>query len=129
MKLSTPLLVGAAALASLLSLNAHAEQYQGVLQFHSTATRAEVRSQAVAAAHSTDPYREGAYADAAPAFMAEADRKAVKLEARAAAREDNPYGDVAADGVEQIVHSTVDRTAVRADARAAAARGVSDGLR
>lgn len=128
MKISTTLLFGAAALSSLFAASANAEQYQGVLRFESTQSRAEVQAEAVAAAHSPDPYREGAYADVAAPLPHEADRAAIRAQAYAAARAGNPYSDVAGDGVVQVGHNTVDRQTVRAEAHAAAARGISDGV-
>ena len=128
MKISTTLIVGAAALSSLFAISANAEQYQGVLRLQSTLSRAQVQAEAVAAAHSPDPYREGAYADVATPLPHEADRAAVRAQAYAEARAGNPYGDVAGDGVLQVGQGTVDRQAVRAQAHAAAAHGVTDGL-
>lgn len=128
MKLLTALLVSSTALSALLAGSAHAEQYQGVLRFQSTQSRDQVRAQAVVAARSPDPYREGAYADAPTPLPHEADRAQVRTQALAAARAGNPYSDVAGDGVVHIDHSTVDRQAVRAQAIAAAANGVSDGV-
>ena len=126
MKSIAALLLSTTALG-LFAASANAEQYQGVLRFQSTETRAEVKAEAVAAAHSPDPYREGAYADVAPALPHEADRAAVRTQAYAAARAGNPYGDVAGDGVLQVERGAVSRQAVREQAVTAAARGVSDG--
>lgn len=127
MKPITTLLLTTAAASFLLAGSVHAEQYQGVLRFQSTASRDEVRAGAIAASHGPDPYSEGAYADAPAPLPHEADRAQVRTQADAAARAGNPYGDVAGDGVVHLEHSTVDRQAVRAQAIAAAARGISDG--
>ena len=116
-------LLAAAALSSLFALSANAEQYQGVLQFHSSASRADVRAQAVAAAHGADPYREGATADVAPALPMALARKDVRAEAVATAREGNPYADGAEAGLPQAFVSTLDRATVQAQARAAATHG------
>lgn len=128
MKQLSRLLLPAAALCTLLAASAHAEQYQGVLRFQSTASRDQVRAQAVVAAHEPDPYREGADADVPGALPHEASRAQVRAQADAAARAGNVYGDVAGDGVVHIEHSAVDRQAVRAQAVTAAARGISDGV-
>ena len=122
------LLASTAVLSSLFAASANAEQYQGVLRFQSTASRDQVRAEAVAAAHSPDPYAEGANADVPAPLPHEADRAAIRSQADAAARAGNPYGDVAGDGVVHIENSSVDRQAVRAQALAAAAHGVSDGV-
>jgi len=111
----------------VFSLGASAEQYQGVLQFHSTASRADVRAQAVVAAHSEDPYSEAAQAGVPPVFQSQVARSDARSQAVAAARAGNLYGDVSGDGVARVVAGNVDRQAVRAEARATAARGVSEG--
>ena len=128
MKQLSRLLLSSAALGALLAASAHAEQYQGVLRFQSTASRDQVRAEAVVAAHRPDPYSEGANADLPAALPHEASRAQVRAQADAAARAGNLYSDVAGDGVVQLPHSTVDRQAVRAQAVAAAARGISDGV-
>jgi len=125
--MKTSRLLTAVALATLFAAGAHAEQYQGVLQFDSSASRADVRAQAVVAAHGDDPYREGAHAGVAPQLVRDADRAGVRAQAFAAARAGNLYGDAAGAGVERLAGGTVDRAAVRAQARATAARGVTEG--
>ena len=125
MKISSILTV--AALSSLFAMGAGAEEYQGVLKFNSTASRAEVRAQAVTAAHSADPYREAAFAGVAPRLVNPLDRTGVRAEAVAIARAGNPYGEVASAGVSPRVAGNVDRRTVQAEARATAARGVTEG--
>lgn len=78
---------------SVFALGASAEEYEGVLQFHSSASRAAVSSQAVAAAHSPDAYAEGATAGAPTVFASAVDRSTVRNEAVAMARAGNVYGD------------------------------------
>jgi hypothetical protein len=116
-----------AALASLFAMSASAEQYHGVLKFQSSASRAEVRSQAVVAAHSADPYSEAAFAGVAPAVTSNRDRSGARTDAVAAARAGNPYSDAAFAGVAPAQASRTDRAAVRAEARATAARGTTEG--
>ena len=99
---------------------AHAETYEGVHQLTSAASRADVASQAVVAAHSADPYATGANAGPAKVFVSSTSRDAVRAEAVAAARSADPYAEGASSGVAPIVASTVDRATVRAAARAAA---------
>ena len=99
---------------------AHAETYDGVHQLTSAASRADVASQAVVAAHSANPYATGANAGPAPVFVSSVSRGAVRAEAVAAAHSADPYAEGASAGVAPLVASTVDRNAVRAAARAAA---------
>lgn len=99
---------------------AHAETYEGVHQLTSAASRAEVASQAVVAAHSANPYATGANAGPAQVFVSSTSRDAVRADAVAAARSADPYAEGASAGVAPIVASTVDRATVRAAARAAA---------
>lgn len=125
MKISTILTV--TALSSLFAMGAGAEEYQGVLNFNSTASRAEVRAQAVTAAHRADAYGEAAFAGVAPRLANPLDRTGVRAQAVAIAREGNPYGEVAAAGVAARGASSTDRRTVQAEARATAARGVTEG--
>ena len=99
---------------------AHAESYDGVHQLTSAASRADVASQAVVAAHSANPYATGANAGPAQVFVSSTSRAAVRAEAVAAAHSADPYAEGASAGVAPLVASTVDRNAVRAAARAAA---------
>lgn len=122
------LFLSTAVLSAALVGSVHAEQYQGVLRFQSTASRDQVRAQAVVAAHQPDPCSEGANADLPAALPDEANRAQVRAQADAAARAGNVYSDVAGDGVVHLENSTVDRQAVRAQAVTAAAHGISDGV-
>jgi len=76
-------------LAVLTAAQVHAEEYQGVLQTHSTLDRSDVRSQAVAAAHAPNPYSEGASSAVAVALASPRDRATVQAEARALAHAPN----------------------------------------
>jgi type IV secretory pathway TrbL component len=99
---------------------AHAESYEGVHPLTNGVSSAQVASEAVAAAHSADPYATGAQAGPARAFVSTASVDAVRAEAVAAARSADPYAEGASSGVAPLVASTVDRATVRAAARAAA---------
>ena len=99
---------------------AHAETYEGVHSLTAAASRAEVASQAVVAAHSANPYATGANAGPAQVFVSSTSRDAVRADAVAAARSADPYAEGASAGVAPVVASTVDRASVRAAARAAA---------
>jgi hypothetical protein len=62
-KMNASKLISAIAVAlAAISGGVHAETYDGVHTVHSTVSRAEVRAQAVTAAHSENPYAEGASA-------------------------------------------------------------------
>jgi class 3 adenylate cyclase len=77
-------------------------------------------AEAVAAAHSDNPYADGANSGPASVIASATSRAAVRAEAVAAAHSDNPYAEGASSGVAPVLASTVDRAAVRAAARAAA---------
>jgi hypothetical protein len=118
--MKTSKIIAAAALSLLAAAGAQAETYEGVHAPVSANSRADVRTQAVVAAHSENPYAEGVSSRVAPSLTASADRATVRNEAVAAARNGNPYAEGYGQGVTQVVASTVDRAAVRAEARAAA---------
>jgi len=118
MKISS--MLTAAAFSSLAAMGANSEEYQGVLQFQSTASRAEVQAQAVAAANDENPYGEAASAGVSPLLASAVDRAAVRAQAVAAAHSPDPYAEGASAGVAPLLASTIDREAVRAQARAAA---------
>jgi hypothetical protein len=99
---------------------AHAETYDGVHSIASSASRTDVRAEAVAAAHNDNPYADGANAGPAPVIASSTSRAAVRAEAVAAAHSDNPYAEGASSGTAPMVASTLDRATVRAAARAAA---------
>jgi hypothetical protein len=114
-------LLSAISLALLAAAGAaHAETYEGVHQLTSAASRADVASQAVVAAHSANPYATGANAGPAQVIVSSTSRAAVRAEAVAAAHSADPYAEGASSGVAPVGASTVDRAAVRAAARAAA---------
>ncbi|MGJ7497274.1 helicase SNF2 [Variovorax sp. RT4R15] len=125
MKTST--LLTATAISTLLAFSASAEQYQGVLTPQSTSSRAEMRSEAVRAARSADPYREGASTGPASAIPSRRDRATIRSEALASAIAGNIYSDGSFAGVAPSSTGKIDREAVRAQARATAARGITEG--
>jgi hypothetical protein len=98
----------------------HAETYEGVHPVTASASRADVRAEAVAAAHADNPYADGANAGPASVVASSTSRAAVRAEAVAAAHSDNPYAEAASSGTAPMVASTIDRATVRAAARAAA---------
>jgi hypothetical protein len=122
-EMKTSKILAAAALSLLAAAGAQAETYEGVHPLVSSASREDVRAEAVVAARSDNPYAEGVSSRVAPALSASADRAGVRAEAVAAARSANPYAEGYAQGVTPVLASTVDRATVRAEARAAA-RGI-----
>ena len=78
--------LAAAALSLLAAAGAHAETYDGVHTVNSTLSRAEVASQAVAAARAGNEYGEAASAGA-QRFTSTADRAVVQAEAVAKAHD------------------------------------------
>ncbi|MDR6858529.1 helicase SNF2 [Variovorax guangxiensis] len=117
--MKTSKIIAAAALSLLAAVGAQAETYQGVHPLVSANNRADVRANAVVAAHGPDAYAEGASAHVAPALVASTDRVRVRNEAVAAAHGPDPYAEGYGQGV-TVLARTVDRAAVRAQARAAA---------
>ena len=116
---TTKLLIVAAAL-SAFAVGASAEEYQGVLQFHASASRAAVRAEAVVAAHSADLYAEGASAGVPTVFASATDRASVRSEAVAAARAGDLYAEGASSRVTPRLNGTLARAQVREQAVAAA---------
>ncbi|MDQ0038795.1 hypothetical protein J2W30_006582 [Variovorax boronicumulans] len=118
--MKTTKLLLAAAVLSAFAVGASAEEYQGVLQFQSTASRAAVRADAVIAAHSADQYAEGASAGVPVAIASATDRATVRTQAVAAARAGDLYAEAASAGTVPRLSSTLDRATVRAQAVAVA---------
>ena len=87
MKLSRTTL--AASFALLAFVQAHAEEYQGVLQFSSTLNRSEVHAQAIEVARSPNQHPDAASSVVAAAPASSRDRQAVQAEARAHAHRPN----------------------------------------
>jgi hypothetical protein len=79
-------IVAAAALSLLAAAGAQAETYEGVHPLTSSASRADVVGQAVAAARAGNPYGEGSVAAVQP-FTSTASRAAVRAEAVAKAHD------------------------------------------
>ena len=78
--------LSAVAAALLGAAGAHAETYEGVHTVTSSASRTDVRAEAVAAAHSANPYADGA-GEGTVAINATRERNAVREEAVAAAHD------------------------------------------
>jgi len=111
------IVISAAAFAMLGAVGAvHAETYEGVHSITSYASRADIRAEAVGAAHNDSPYAEGANSGPAPVIASSTNRAAVRAEAVAAAHSDNPYAEGASSGVAPILGGTVNRATVRATA-------------
>jgi hypothetical protein len=79
----------ATSLAMLAFTQVHAEEYQGVMQFHSTHSRADMQAEAVQAAHASNPYSEAASSVVAARPTSPRDRAMVQAEARARAHAPN----------------------------------------
>jgi hypothetical protein len=109
-----------AALSLLAAAGAQAENYDGVHPLTHSASRAEVKAQAVVAAHSADPYAEGFDAGPAAPISSEVARADVKQQAVVAAHSADPYADGFDAGVPEAIASDVDRSAVHSQAVATA---------
>ena len=113
-------LIAAAALSMLAAVGAQAETYQGVHSISSAISRAEVKAQAVVAAHSADPYAEGASARIATVSSGAVARATVRSDAVVAAHSADPYAEGYGQGVTRVPAGSVYRATVRAEARAVA---------
>ena len=87
--MNTRNIIAVAALSLLATVGAQAETYDGVLTTQGTLSRADVSTQAVAAARAGDLYAEGANAGVQPVLSASTDRARVQAEAVAAAHAPN----------------------------------------
>jgi hypothetical protein len=117
--MKTSKVITAAALSLLAAVGAQAETYQGVHAPVSANQRADVRAEAVVAAHSDNPYADAVSSHVAPAQLASGDRVVVRNEAVAAAHGPDRYAEGYGQGVTPVL-AGVDRATVRAQARAAA---------
>lgn len=126
--MKTSKFLAVAALSLLAVAGVQAETYEGVHPLTNGASRADVAAQAVAAAHSANPYAEGFNAGPAQPVISVADRSAVRAGAVAAARAGDLYSEAASAGVAPVLASGLSRDAVRAEARAAAASGKLEAL-
>ena len=118
--MKTSQIISAVALSLLAVAGAQAETYEGVHSIASTTPRSEVKAQAVVAAHSEDPYAEGASSRHSVAPTGAVARATVLSAAVVAAHSPNPYAEGYGQGVAPVPAGTVDRFAVRAEARAVA---------
>jgi len=117
---TTTKIIAAAAVSLLAAIGAQAETYEGVQASVSANARADVRGQAVVAAHSDNPYAEAVSSRVAAAPTGLTGRGAVRSTEVAAAHSANPYAEGYGQGVTSVSSGAVDRSAVRAQAFAAA---------
>ena len=87
--MKTSKIIAAAALTILAAAGAQAETYEGVHAPVSAKSRADVNTQAVAAARSENPYADAVSSRVAPALTASADRATIRAQAVATAHEAN----------------------------------------
>lgn len=104
------------ALLVLVAAGAQAETYDGVHPLTHGASRAQVRAEAVVAAHSPDPYAEGFDAGVPAATASDVARATVRSEAVVAAHSPDPYADGFDAGVPASLVSDISRASVRAQA-------------
>lgn len=115
-------IIAAAALSVLAAAGAHAETYDGVHPLTSANNRADVQAEAVVAAHSADPYADGASADAPPMVAASTDR--ARMQAQAVATAHAPNQNLHVEAFETSVIPQQFMNAQPATRNAAAATGV-----
>lgn len=113
-------ILAVAVLSLLAAAGAQAENYDGVHPLTHSASRAEVKAQAVVAAHSADPYADGFDAGPPAPITSEVARADVKRDAVVAAHSADPYADGYDAGVPEAVASDIDRSTVRSQAVATA---------
>ncbi|MDR6858498.1 helicase SNF2 [Variovorax guangxiensis] len=118
--MKTSKIIAAAALSMLAAAGVQAETYQGVHSISSNIARAEVKAQAVVAAHSADPYAEGASSRIATVPSGAVARATVRSDAVVAAHSANPYAEGYGQGVTPVPAGSAERVTVRAQARAVA---------
>lgn len=105
-----------AALSLLATVGAQAETYDGVHPLTHSASRAQVKAEAVIAAHSPNPYADGFDAGPPAPITSEVARADVKEEAVVAAHSPDPYADGYDAGVPAPIVSEVARSTVHAEA-------------
>jgi len=118
--MKTSKIIAAAALSLLAAVGAQAETYDGVQPLVSANSRAEVRTGAVDAARSDNPYGDAISSHVAPLQTSSVARATVRNDAVAAAHSANPYAEGFGQGVASASSGIVDRASVRAQALAAA---------
>ena len=104
------------ALLILAAAGAQAETYDGVHPLTHDASRAQVRAEAVVAAHSPDPYADGFDAGVPETISSDIARTMVRQEAVVAAHSPDPYADGFDAGVPMQTVSDISRASVRAQA-------------
>ena len=117
---TTTKIIAAAAVSLLAAIGAQAETYEGVQASVSANARADVRGQAVVAAHSDNPYAEAVSSRVAAAPSGLAAPGGGRSTAVGRAHTANPYAEGYGQGVTSVSSGAVDRSAVRAQAFAAA---------
>lgn len=119
--LKTSQFLGAVVLSLLgVATGAQAETYQGVQAVNSTVSRADVSSQARAAARAGDLFSEASYGGVAPMTNSGLTRDAVRAQASQAARQGDIYSDAALYAFPAPTIGQAGRAANRAQARDAA---------
>lgn len=121
--MKTSKIIAAAALTLLAAVGAQAETYEGVHPLVSANSRATVRADAVIAAHTENPYADGAESGVPTVIASSTGRPTIRSQAIAAAHSADPYAEGANAGPAPTIASTVNRNSVRAEARAAARGG------
>lgn len=116
---TSKIIAAAAAVSLLAAIAAQAETYEGVHAPVSVNQRGDVRSQAVVAAHSDNPYAEGVSSRVAPRLNSSVARTYVRNDAVVAAHSANPYAEGYGQGVGSVAVGVVDRASVRSQAFAA----------
>lgn len=87
--MKTSKLLAAAALSMLAAVGVQAETYEGVHALTHEQDRSAVQAEAVVAAHTANPYSDGAWAGVAPALSSSLARSTVRNEAYATAHAPN----------------------------------------
>ncbi|MEJ8845700.1 alpha/beta hydrolase [Variovorax rhizosphaerae] len=85
--MKTSNIIAAAAIALFAAAGAHAETYEGVHPLTNQRSRAEVAAEATVAAHSANPYADGANDSVVAATNGTVDRGVVRAEAVAKAHD------------------------------------------
>lgn len=117
--MKTSMIIAAAAVSLLAVAGAQAETYEGVQPLVSANSRADVRTGAVVAARSDNPYGDAVSSHVASLPTSTVARAAVQSDAVAAAHSANPYAEGFGQGV-ATASGGLDRASVRAQALAAA---------
>lgn len=118
--MKTQSILAIAALLLVGAAGAQAETYDGVHPLTHSASRAQVRAEAVVAAHSPDPYAEGFDAGVPESVNSTIARATVRQQAVVAAHSEDPYDEGYNAGVPATTVSSANRADVKAQAVATA---------